>query len=181
MAQGVRRIVTGHDANGKAVVTSDTMATNIKQSPNRPGVVVNNLWMTDKAPASITNEGDAGADIAGLEPPADGTVFRIIEFPPEAGYIDNIDRETAKAAFAEMGASHALDGDAPHPFMHKTGTVDYAICLSGEMYLVLDDSEVLMKAGDVCIQRGTNHAWSNRSEVPCMMAFVLIDGNTKAR
>ena len=181
MAQGVRRIVTGHDADGKAVVTSDTMATNIRQSPNRPGVVINNLWMTGNAPAAITNEGDAGADIAGLEPPAGGTVFRIVEYAPEADYIDDIDSETAKAAFAEMGASDALDGDGPHPFMHKTGTVDYAICLSGEMYLVLDDSEVLMKAGDVCIQRGTNHAWSNRSDAPCMMAFVLIDGHTKAR
>jgi len=181
MAQGIRRIVTGHDADGKAVVTSDTLATNIKQSPNRPGVVINNLWMTDKAPATITNEGDAAADIAGLEPPANGTVFRIIEFPPESTYIDKIDSETAKAAFAEMGASHALDGDAPHPFMHATETVDYALCLTGEMYLVLDDSEVLMKPGDVCIQRATNHAWSNRADVPCLMAFVLIDGNTKAR
>ena len=107
--------------------------------------------------------------------------FRIIEFPPEADYIDDLDSETAKAAFAEMGASDALDGAGPHPFLHKTETVDYAICLSGEMYLVLDDSEVLMKAGDVCIQRGTNHAWSNRAEVPCMMAFVLIDGYTTAR
>ena len=61
-----------------------------------------------------------------------------------------------------------------HPLMHRTETIDYAICLEGEIWLVLDDSEVLMKAGDVCVQRGTNHAWSNRSDAPCFMCFVLI-------
>ena len=64
--------------------------------------------------------------------------------------------------------------------MHKTETVDYAICLEGEIYLVLDDSEVLMKPGDLCVQRGTNHAWSNRSDGPCFMCFVLIDGTFEA-
>ena len=64
--------------------------------------------------------------------------------------------------------------------MHRTETIDYAICLEGEIWLVLDDSEVLMRAGDVCVQRGTNHAWSNRSDAPCFMCFVLIDGTFDA-
>src|SRR5665213_3538584 len=67
--------------------------------------------------------------------------------------------------------------NAKHPWMHRTKSVDYGIVLSGEIYLVLDDQELLMRAGDVCIQRGTNHAWSNRAETNCVMAFILIDGD----
>ena len=70
---------------------------------------------------------------------------------------------------------------APHPLMHRTETVDYALCLAGEIYLVLDDSEVLIKAGDTVVQRGTNHAWSNRSDQPCRMMFVLVDGTFEKR
>ena len=178
MSEGIRRIVTGRDADGKAVVIADTKAPNVKQSPNRPGVVINNLWLTDGAPAKINGPEDATEAPMGLEPPANGTVFRIVEFPPEAAYIDTIDSDTAHAAFADMGAGHAKDASSttPHPFMHATETVDYAIVLEGETYLGLDDSEVLMKAGEVCIQRGTNHAWSNRSDAPCKIVFVLING-----
>ena len=178
MAQGIRRIVTGLGADGKATVISDAAAPNVKQSPNRPGVVINNLWLTDSAPAKINGPEDAGAAIARLEPPAGGTVFRIVEFPPESGYIDSIDADTAHAAFADMGAGHAKDTSEkpPHPFMHGTETVDYALVLEGETYLVMEDTEVLMKAGEVCVQRGTKHAWSNRSDKPCKIAFVLIDG-----
>ena len=113
-----------------------------------------------------------------LEPPANGAVFRVIEFPPEIDWIDNIDREAAHASFTQFGAAHAADTSEapPHPLMHRTETIDYAICLEGEIWLVLDDSEVLMKAGDTCVQRGTNHAWSNRTDKPCSMAFILIDG-----
>ncbi len=105
------------------------------------------------------------------------SVFRVIKFPPEKDWIDNVDAEAAKSSFASIGAEGASDQDEPpHPLMHKTETVDYAICLKGEIYLVLDDSEVLMKAGDTCIQRGTNHAWSNRSDEDCHMMFSLVDG-----
>jgi len=92
-----------------------------------------------------------------------------------------VDLETAQKAFAEYGASEAHDkGEkSRHAFMHRTDTVDYGICLEGEMTMVLDDSEVVMHKGDVCIQRGTNHAWANRSDKPCIMAFILIDGEGK--
>jgi len=178
MSEGIRRIVTGHNENGEAVVIQDGPTPNVKTSPNRPGVVMNHIWMTDKAPADIEGEADAGERIKGLEPPAGGTVFRVIEFPPEAEYMDKVSGEMAQAAFAEMGAGDALEGGEkpPHPFMHATKTVDYAICLEGEMVMIMDDSEVTMKAGDVMIQRGTNHAWANRGDKVCKMAFVLIDG-----
>lgn len=177
----IRRVVTGHDADGKAIVISDGPTPHVKTSPHRPGVVINNLWTTDTMPVPTHGSVDPITDAMKLEPVANGMNFRIVEFPPEANYIDNISADDAEKAFGAMGASHALEGatDAGrprHPFMHKTSTLDYAIILSGEVYMMLDDDELLMKAGDVCIQRATNHVWSNRSNDVCRIAFVLIDG-----
>ena len=181
MPEKIRRIVTGHDAKGHSIVISDGQPTSIKQSPQRPGVVINNLWMTDTMPAQTSGPEDATVKPMGLEPAASGTNFRIVEFPPETDYINKVSAADAQKAFGDMGAAHALAGGGGakprHPFMHKTKTLDYAIVLSGEVYLVLDDSEVLMKAGEVCIQRSTVHAWSNRSTKPCTIAFILIDGD----
>lgn len=184
MPEKIRRVVTGHDAQGHSIVISDGPPTSIKQSPQRPGVVINNLWMTDTMPAQTSGPEDATVKPMGLEPAANGTNFRIVEFPPETAYIGKVSAADAQKAFGELGAAHALAADslaggakARHPFMHKTKTLDYAIVLSGEVYLVLDDSEVLMKAGEVCVQRATSHAWSNRSDQPCKIAFILIDGD----
>lgn len=174
---GIRRIVTGHDENGKAIVVSDGDTPNVLKPDNRPGVEINNLWVLDESPARVFGPEESVDRKIGLLPPKNGSVFRVIKFPPEKGWIDQVDREAAKHSFASIGAEGAADaGEPPHPLMHKTETVDYAMCLSGEIYLVLDDSEVLMKAGDTCVQRGTNHAWSNRSDDDCYMMFVLVDG-----
>jgi Cupin domain len=177
----IRRIVTGNDAHGKAVFVSDGPASNVRQSPARPGVVINNLWMTDAMPAKVSDE-DAGAKLVKLEPVENGINFRIVEFPPEKDYIGKVSEADAKKAFGDMGGAHAIvGGEKPkHPFMHRTKTLDYAIVLEGEVYLMLDDSETLMKAGDVCIQRATNHVWSNRSDKNCKIAFVLIDADAPA-
>ena len=172
----IRRVVTGHDADGKAVVISDGPTPHVKTSPHRPGVVINNLWTTDTMPAPTHGSTDPVTDAMKLEPVTNGMNFRIVEFPPEADYISAISDEDAKKAFDAMGAGHALEGKARHPFMHKTSTLDYAIILEGEVYMMLDEDEVLMKAGDVCIQRATNHVWSNRSNEVCRIAFILIDG-----
>ena len=177
MANSTRRIVTGHDTHGRAMVLYDTPAP-VFHPKNRPGVEVTTLWVTTETPTSLTDATDRTQGQVALIPPANGTVFRIVEFSPEKEWIDQIDREAARESFASFGAEQALDEaeEPPHPLMHKTETIDYAIALSGECYLVLDDSEVLVTAGDVIIQRGTNHAWSNRSDQPCRIAFVLIDG-----
>lgn len=170
----IRRVVTGHDRGGKAVVISDAPSKTILQRPNRPGVTLVNMWKTDRMPARIEAEPREVDGPVVLHPPAGGTVFRVIEYLPE-------DPEVLKtldgaAAFAEMGAAHNVVEGARHPFMHRTDTVDYAIILSGEITMLLDEEEVQLKAGDVVIQRGTNHAWSNRSGAPCRIAFVLVDG-----
>jgi quercetin dioxygenase-like cupin family protein len=104
-------------------------------------------------------------------------VVRVVEFPPDKVWMNKL---AAKDAFATLGKSGsaalaANKASARHPMMHTTNTVDYAIILAGEIWAVMDVGEKKMKAGDVLVQRGTNHAWSNRSSRPCLVAFVLID------
>jgi quercetin dioxygenase-like cupin family protein len=112
-----------------------------------------------------------------LHPPTNGTIFRTVEFEPEDPEV--IRKIDGKAAFAEMGAAHNVVEGARHPYMHRTDSVDYAVILSGEIDMLLDDSEVHLKAGDVVVQRGTNHAWANRGTESCIIAFVLVDGVTR--
>ena len=137
-----------------------------------------NLWLTTETPAKLTDTTDRTQGQVALTPPSHGTVFRIVEFSPEKDWIEHVDRQAARESFASFGAEQALDDaeEPRHPFRHLTETIDYAIVLSGECHMVLDDSDVLVTTGDVIIQRGTNHAWSNRSDHPCQIAFILIDG-----
>lgn len=180
MTQKFRRVVTGHDKNGLAICVSDEQATNILQRPNRPGVTLTNLWQTTSTPAEFDGPEETVDGPFVLHPPKNGSVFRTIEFLPEdPEVIANID---GQAAFAEMGASHNIVKNARHPYMHRTDSVDYAIVLQGEIYMLMDEEkdDVLLKTGDVVVQRGTNHAWANRSTETCTMAFVLIDGTGEA-
>ena len=176
----IRRIVTGHDASGKAIIVEDGPAPVVRTDAHRPGYAMTQLWITDGSPAVIDNGPDPTQRPITLSPPKSGSVVRIIDFPPASQELSRVDAQTAALAFAMYGESQVLTGkDAAakrHPFMHRTQTVDYAIVLSGEIVMLLDDSEVVMKQGDVLIQRGTNHAWTNRSEEPCRMLFVLVDG-----
>ena len=172
MVRKIRRIVTGHDARGKSIFVSDGPSPHVLTIGGRPDFALTNLWVTDSTPARNTGSADAAARPVVLEPPANRTIFRVVEFPPEktGGAFDR------KAAFAAMGADHALDPDAGrHPGMHKTDTVDYAIVLSGEIWALMDEGETLMTAGDCLVQRGTNHAWANRSDTPCLVAFILVN------
>ena len=173
----VRRIVTGHDANGKAVFTEDGGAPSVHTNPRRVGYYLTNLWITDRTPCHVGNDPDPTSRPLTLEPPKNGTVVRIIEFGPEGEWTQNLDGSGAKEAFGALGTSKASTyKQGGHPLMHRTETVDYALVLEGEIYAVLDEDERLMKQGDFLVQRGTNHAWANRSGKPCKMLFVLIDG-----
>lgn len=174
MALEIRRVVTGVDDSGKAVVISDTKSPNVLERPNRPGVALHNFWQTDTTPAPIDGPTETVDGPLVLHPPVNGTIFRIVEYHPEDP--DVLKTLDGAAAFAEMGAAHHVIENARHPFMHRTETVDYGIVLTGEIYMMLDEQDILLKAGDVIIQRGTNHAWSNRGSEPCLIAFVLIDG-----
>jgi quercetin dioxygenase-like cupin family protein len=167
----MRRVVTGHDAQGRAVVLYDG------ESPHRfvlekaGGLKLTEVWETRESPADNSGTGDAGEHERRIEPAGAGSVFRVIEYPPDRERLKTLDPDTF---FHAMGARAANAATRRHPGMHKTSTVDYCVVLSGEIWAVLDEEEVLLRAGDVLVQRGTNHAWSNRSERPCVIAFVLI-------
>ncbi|WP_306257732.1 cupin domain-containing protein [Pararhizobium sp. IMCC21322] len=173
MSQKFRRVVTGHDENGVATVISDEEASCILSRPNRPGVTLINLWMNDKTPAAMELHGDPVTGPLILHPPKNGSVFRIVQFDPEDPEV--LAKLDGKSAFAEMGAGANIVENARHPFMHRTDSLDYTVVLSGEIYMMMDEDEYLLKAGDTVVQQGTNHAWSNRGTVPCLIAFILVD------
>ena len=174
----VRRLVTGHDENGKAILVEDRFAPAVHTVAKRPGFSMTELWKTTTTPVSLGKDQDITQGPVQLEPPKGGSVFRILEIPAETPESRARIAADPGGVFAAMGTKTAstFKSDAPHPMMHRTESVDYGIVLSGEIYAILEDSETLMKAGDVIVQRGTNHAWSNRSAQPCRIAFILIDG-----
>ncbi len=173
MAIPTRRVVTGHDEDGKAIVVSDEEATMILERPSRPGVALTNLWQMPKVPTEMNGPEESLEGEFVLHPPKGGTIFRIVEFWPEDP--EQLAKIDGKEAFAAMGASHNVVEGARHPYMHRTDTVDYAVVIEGEIDMLLDDSEVHLKAGDTVVQRGTNHAWSNRGDTVCRIAFILVD------
>lgn len=153
-----RRIVTGN-LKGRSVIIEDRQASNI--SEHLPGLVIADIWATDAMPAILNSEAVV-PNTAFPITPADGTYFRYVNIPP--------DKDLRKATGT---------GDDRHPMFHQTETVDYIIIASGEVYLLLDDAEVKLKAGDIVIQNGTSHAWSNRSDQPCIQLAILIDARRK--
>jgi mannose-6-phosphate isomerase-like protein (cupin superfamily) len=148
-----RRVVTGHTPNGVSVVVSDGPVPVSKQIPE-DGVAFHEIWNTTGAPASLTavEEVDPTERELAVPPPPHGTKIRINEFAP--GFLDSAGLQSP---------------------VHRTATVDYGIVLEGEITLVLDDSEVTLQAGDVVVQRGTDHAWANRGTEVCKVAFILVD------
>jgi hypothetical protein len=169
-----RRVVTGHNAEGKSVFVSDSPTPHVFQ--RKPGsAIVMELWETRATPADNRGNADAIARDFRLPPPKNGSVFRVIEYPPDSERLKALAAERAGADDGSGWMTAADKGNPRHLGFHKTNSVDYAIVLSGEIYALMDEGEVLLKAGDVLIQRGTNHAWSNRTEAPCIVAFVLID------
>jgi hypothetical protein len=169
----VRRVVTGHDAEGRSTFVADGLAPNVNEmKPTFPGLALTDLWETKGAPADNDHPGDAADRPVHLEPPRNGTIVRIVEFPPDATRPQDSD---SHAGFKAIGAGHAQDKRSADPMMHRTSTVDYIIVLKGEIYAIMDKGETLLRAGDVLIQRGTNHSWSVRTSEPCIVAAILVN------
>jgi mannose-6-phosphate isomerase-like protein (cupin superfamily) len=174
----VRRVLTGHDAGGRSTFIADGIAPNMKEMPSFPGLALTDLWETKGAPASNAGDADAADRPVHLEPPKNGTIVRIVEFPPDSTRPQSSD---GSAGFKAIGAGHAQDKRSSDPMMHKTSTVDYIIVLKGEITAVMETGEKLLRAGDVLIQRGTMHSWSVRGSEPCIVAAVLVNAKPLAK
>ncbi len=166
---GIRRVVAGNDETGKAVIQFDSDASNVKQPTS--SITTTLLWVTDTSPANNEGSEDTADQEIGIPPPPNGSIFRIVEFGPEGSK----GRSDEAKYLSSVGAQQ--DESARHPGMHKTNSIDYAIIMSGEIDMLVDEDEVHVKAGDVVVQRGNNHAWANRGTEPCRIAFILIDSD----
>jgi uncharacterized cupin superfamily protein len=171
----VRRLVTIDDADGRSKPLLIGPVQDVQRDPARPGYASSHIW------AAGINSRDADVEKArahhSIEPPPKGSVCRVVTFPPDAVYAGKVGAREVAAFFAAAGSPDAStwSPDAPHPYMQKTRTLDFCLVLEGRITLVLDTGEVDLEAGDTVIQRGANHAWSNRSSQPCVIAFTLID------
>ncbi len=182
MGRDVRRIVTGHDETGRSLVQEDGPPPRVATLGGDTGTTFHEVWNTPATPAPIDRaSGEPPEPGLSLLPPKGGTRIRILDIPPDDGSVAALPREAVRALFEAIGAGHALPDDPPHPLMHRTETVDYGIVLEGELVLILDDSETIVRAGDIVVQRGTSHAWANRSASNARIAFVLIDGRFEQR
>lgn len=174
----IHRVVTGHDSDGRAIVASDGALPTVVEIAAIPGTVFHEVWATSASPAPLDNGIDPTLGALSLPPPQGGTRIRFVDIPPDTPEFLARGAAQMKDAFTQIGdaAASTVEAASPHPLMHRTESVDYGVVIEGELTLVLDDSEVQLKAGSVVVQRGTNHAWANRSDRLCRMLFVLVDG-----
>jgi mannose-6-phosphate isomerase-like protein (cupin superfamily) len=169
--RSTRRIVTGHDAQGKAIVVYDVPVQAKQRAAGGNGMTL--LWTTNEFPLDANASTDRALGHNGVPPTPNGTVFRIVDFAPTRPHDGPVDHH---AILLSMGIDPATQGYGRHENTHRTKSVDYAIVLDGEIDMLLDDTEVHVKAGDVLVQQATNHAWVNNGTKPCRIAFILIDG-----
>jgi hypothetical protein len=174
VSKDVRRVVTTHDDSGKAVILLDGPSPHRTVRGGEGGTVLHNLWVTDETPADMKGKADKMARQIDIPPPKAGSVIRVLDIPP-IGDVSGLDNGQMQAHLPPEH-SHPRAKKPRHQMMHRTRTIDYAIILSGEIDMLLDDTEVHLKAGDILVQQATNHAWVNRSKDYCRICFVLIDG-----
>jgi len=177
----VRRIVTGHDDQGRAIIQEDSDVPRVQRIGGPHGPLFFEVWNTRATPAPIDRaSGEPPEEGIQLAPPRGGTRIRVLDIPPDDASFASLTPEQIQAHFGEVGAAEASSVHsataARHAFMHRTETIDYGIVIEGELTLIMDVGETLLHAGDIVIQRGTNHGWANRSNRHCRIAFILIDG-----
>jgi mannose-6-phosphate isomerase-like protein (cupin superfamily) len=167
----VRRVVTGHDADGTAIIVSDGPSSRVFDNLGEEGLVFHEIWHTTEMPALIDRDRrEADEPELVLSPPSGGVRIRVLDIPPEKEGAD------LDAVFENIGATDAKVESERHRSFHRTETVDFGIVLSGEIVLLMDEGETTVGPGEIVVQRGTNHGWMNRTSEPCRVAFVLIDG-----
>jgi len=176
----LRRIVTIDGADGRSFALSDGPVDDVLRDPARPGFESVRVWATDRTPAAAL-PADAVAALPGLlEPPRAGALFRIVTVPPDSAWNGIVSPDAAGEFFAAAHAEHLWRGaGAKHPYMQQSSTLDLCVVLEGELHLILDTAEVQLHAGDSIVQRGTRHAWSNRSSRPAVLAISSHDGERR--
>jgi mannose-6-phosphate isomerase-like protein (cupin superfamily) len=182
MQTSFRRVVTGHDDEGNSIIVSDAPPERVRRVGGDIGPMFYEVWNTRETPARIDRRsGEPAENDLRLAPPKNGTRIRVLDIPPESDALKTMDATAAREHFASIGAAEAVaqahGTERRHAFMHRTETVDYGIVLEGELQLIMDQGETTVRAGDIIVQRGTNHAWANRSGKTCRIVFVLIDGS----
>jgi len=167
-----RRVVTGHNEKGESVILFDDHGKNVTHIPSWDGLYVTEFWVTSESPVDNNGNKDRSLRPMKHDPDPGGSIFRLVEIPPESQ--TNFD---ASGIFLELGSSTkpTEEDSQKHPTMHKTNSIDYLVVISGEMYMGMENGETLLRQGDCIVQRGTNHAWINRSDEPCLIAVILID------
>jgi uncharacterized cupin superfamily protein len=180
MPRPIRRVVAGNDGRGVAVALSDGPSPDVRLDPARPGFASTRLWVQEATPAPVKGIRETLHLPHTIEPPARGSICRAVEYPPEAGHMGKITPADVRAYFAAMGSPGASTGGdgAPHPYMQRTNSIDFCFVLDGEITLVLDTAQIPLKAGDAVILRGTSHAWSNRSDQPCIIMMSQHSGSS---
>ncbi len=170
-----RRVVTVDRKAGEGNLVSDAASPDVRTDPARPGFACARMWVTDSTPAKIVYETLQLPHV--IQPPPRGSVFNVFTFPPDASWKGNVGQREVEAYFKSVGAHGASTyaPDAPHPYMQKMQTLDFCVVIEGEIVLVLDTQETVLRPGDVVIQRGTNHAWSNRSGKPAVVSIASHD------
>jgi hypothetical protein len=174
----ITRVVTGHSQDGRSVLTQVGPLPTVVELTAIPGTVFHEVWSTAESPARVANEDDPTLGPLMLPPPRGGTRIRFVDIPPDTEDFLKSGAGRMGEMFEQIGdkAASTVKENSPHPLMHRTESIDYGIVIEGEITLVLDDGEAPLKPGSVVIQRGTNHAWANRSGRMCRMLFVLVSG-----
>jgi Cupin domain len=174
-----RRVVTGHDEHGRAVIIEDSPPTRVYDNLGQRGLVFFEVWNTQETPARIDRASREPAEPRlNLSPPPNGSRIRVLDIP-----VDDPASSDMDAVFENIGGKAAHIGEVGcgrHANFHRTQTIDYGIVLDGQITLLVDEGETTLYPGDICIQRGTNHGWVNRGTKPCRIAFILIDGKWDA-
>jgi hypothetical protein len=172
-----RRVVCVNDSEGHGTAIEDGPTPDVRTDPARPGYSLARIWVTDSAPARIRGVRETLFEFPHcLEPPARGSMCRIETIPPDGAWRSSVSEKAARNFFSSVGCPAASTYTPEQPYRQKTSTLDFCLILEGEVTLVLDTEEVHLQAGDTVIQRGTNHAWSNRSDRPCIIAISSHPG-----
>lgn len=172
-----KRVVTGHDTAGKAVIVEEGRPNRIQKIGGDSGPWFYEIWNTRETPARIDRaSGEPHEESIVLAPPPNGTRIRVLDIPPDDPEFETLTEAEREAHFAEVGAAGAVAKSDRHAHMHRTETIDYGIVLEGEITLIMDEGETVCRPGDIIIQRGTNHGWANLSDRNCRIVFILVDG-----